>query len=218
MDANFTEIEEELKRMVPANLPDDMVSRCTDAMDGVRAKDSTIIHSNFEGDLAALEESLREFVPCGMPADMISRLDAAMSRWHEKVPVEEKVVPMVAEAESRPRRSGLPGLRSVAAVALVGVGAAWLTTADPAESPSVARRIPIADAANTAPVVFTPGDARASVVSTNDHGVIWTEGGLPVRCLEVEVRNEVFFTNRRGEKLIIAQPKREVMFTPVKLD
>jgi len=56
------------------------------------------------------------------------------------------------------------------------------------------------------------------VLATNDHGVVWTENGLPVRCLEREVKKEVSFTGERGEQLTIARPVREVMFMVEKLD
>jgi hypothetical protein len=166
--------------------------------------------------LSALEESLRGLVPYGVPADMISRLDDAMARWHEEVPVEEKIVAIHPDVVER--RSSWLGIRSVAAVAVLGAGAAILSSNPFSQSEPIAERIPDLTNGNTAPVVFTPEDARASVVSAKDHGVVWTKGGQPLRCLEVHVNNELQFVNERGEKLIIEQPKREVTFTPVKFD
>lgn len=217
MDAELAAIEEDLKGMAPAMLSEGLVHRLAGAMDEAAAEGAKVVSAGLQGDLADLEASLRSFVPRGMPENMISRLDEAMSRWHEKVPLEEKVVPLISSTGEE-RRFYRPGFPAVAAVALMGVGAALLMPGDLDEAPMVSRRIPVINPANPAPVVFTPGDARSSVVSSNDRGVIWTEGGIPVRCFELEVNNEVFFTNERGEQLIIVQPKREVMFTPIKLD
>lgn len=217
----MTAIEETLKGLKPAPLSNDLLDRFAGAMDQVgsekREGGDTIIHATLNGELLALEESLRDLVPHGMPENMIGRLDEAMSRWHEKVPLEEKVIQMIPK-EPVAKKSLRPEWRSVAAVALLGVGAAFLTSQDLASPPTTVKRVPVVNAGHTSPVVFTPGEARSSVVSANDRGVVWTKDGLPVRCLEVEVRNEVSFNGERGEKLTFEQPKRQVMFAPVKLD
>lgn len=222
MDAEVTVVEETLKAMKPSSLSGPLLDRLAGAMEqacaGEEQTADNIIHPTLNGELAALEETLRELVPHGMPENMIGRLDNAMARWHEKVPVEEKVVPLMPAAEEPRRASFRPGLRAVASVALMGVGAAFLTTHDPEGSALTKKRIPVSVGADPTPVVFTPGDARSLVVATNDHGVVWTENGLPVRCLEREVKKEVSFTSERGEKLTIARPVRELMFTVEKLD
>lgn len=214
------EVEEALKEMTPSGLSGGVLDRLCLAMEEVAiAPDSQedVLSLPVDHELAALEESLGRLVPHGMPENMIGRLDQAMARWHEKVPVEEKVIPL-NRVPGSDRGSTRPGLRAVAAVALMGASAAFLTTEVGQSENMTSQRIPVVNEAVTAPVVFTPGDARESVVSANDHGVLWTEDGLPVRCLEVESRNEVYFLNERGEKLIFTQPKREIMLTPVKFD
>ena len=223
MDANETVVEETLKSMQPSPLSGPLLDRLAGAMDevGSRVKDrpsEPILHPTLNGELAALEETLRELLPHGMPENMIGRLDDAMSRWHEKVPVEEKVVPLSPLAGRSPSGSFRPGWRAVAAVALMGVGAAFVTLQDPADPSLVKKRIPVSVETEPTPVVFTPDDARSMVLATNDHGVVWTENGLPVRCLEREVKKELSFTGERGEQLTIARPVREVMFMVEKLD
>ncbi len=223
MDANETVVEETLKSMQPSPLSGPLLDRLAGAMDevGRRVEDrpsEPILHPTLNGELAALEETLRELLPHGMPENMIGRLDDAMSRWHEKVPVEEKVVPLTPVAGRSPRGGFRPGWRAVAAVALMGVGAAFVTLQDPADPSLVKKRIPVSVENEPTPVVFTPDDARSLVLATNDHGVVWTENGLPVRCLEREVKKELSFTGERGEQLTIARPVREVMFMVEKLD
>lgn len=220
MEIDSITLEEELRRLSPASLPDSLLDRLDDAMatasTGTAQPEEKIIVASSDSELSTLEESLRGLVPYGVPEDMISRLDEAMARWHEEVPVEEKIVAINPEVEGR--RSAWLGVRSVAAVAVLGAGAAILSSNPFSQPEPVAERIPDLTNGHTAPVFFTPKDARASVVSAKDHGVIWTKDGQPLRCLEVHVNNELQFVNERGEKLIIEQPKREVTFTPVKFD
>lgn len=169
-----------------------------------------------DAELNKLEEELKKLSPLGMPDDMISRLDSAMARWHEHVPVEEKIVPLNQEpAEST---GNWLGWRSVAAVAVMGAGVAFISGGEnlPA-NPSVASsmneaRVGISTAA------FTPSDAQAKILSTNDVGVIWTKSGQAVRCMEVNATNTVYFQNEEGEQVIVEQPTREVVFLPAKID
>jgi hypothetical protein len=169
-----------------------------------------------DAELNKLEEELKKLSPLGMPDDMISRLDSAMARWHEHVPVEEKIVPLNQDpAEST---GNWLGWRSVAAVAVMGAGVAFISGGgNPPANPSVASsmseaRVGISTAA------FTPSDARAKILSTNDVGVIWTKSGQAVRCMEVNATNTVYFQNEEGEQVIVEQPTREVVFLPAKID
>lgn len=220
MEFETTQIEEELKKLKPVSLSDNLLDRLdsaiTAASDEVWISEEKVIVASSDSELSALEEGLRGMVPYGVPEDMISRLDEAMSRWHEEVPVEEKVVP-IAPASERETSSWI-GLRSVAAVGLLGVGVAFVTSGHPQDPVVESRVIPVLSNGNAAPAVFTPNGARASVVAANDHGVIWTKSGQPVRCLEIHVNNKVQFVGDRGEKLTLEQPKREVRFTKVKFD
>ena len=220
MKLSSEHIEEQLKKLAPAPLSSSLLERLDQAMvDGAseaEARDEKIIAVSSDAELASLEERLSGLVPYGVPKDMIARLDNAMSRWHEEVPEKEKVVelhPTVA-----PKRSSSLGLRSVAAVGLLGACAAFLTSGDPSAPTTAEQRIPVLSNGYAAPAVFTPNDAGSSVVVANDHGIVWTEGGSPVRCLEVQVNDKIQFVNGHGEKLTLEKPKREVRFTTVKFD
>ncbi|MEJ6718636.1 MAG: hypothetical protein ACJAT6_001435 [Akkermansiaceae bacterium] len=220
MDFESTLLEKQLKELIPISLPESLLTRLDIAMasasDEVATPEEKVIVASSDTELTALEEGLRGLVPYGAPENIISRLDEAMSRWHEEVPVEEKIVSIAPQPERQ--TSSWLGFRSVAAVGLLGVGVAFITSGRP-QSPIVqSQKIPDLTNGNTAPAVFTPKDARASVVSANDRGVIWTKSGQPVRCLEVHVNNKVQFVNERGDKLIVEQPKREVRFTPIPVD
>lgn len=213
-------LENELKKLVPIPLQDSLLDQLDDAMSDaaneISPSSEKIIVAALDTDLSDLEESLRRLVPYGVPENLISRLDDAMSRWHEEVPVDEKIVEISRGVKRG--KSSFSGIRSVAAVAILGAVVAIFSSNIFYEPDRVAERIPDLTNGLTTPVVFIPKNAHASVVSAKDHGVVWTKGGQPLRCLEVHVNNKLQFVNERGEKLIIEQPKREVTFTPVKFD
>ncbi|MDG1976728.1 MAG: hypothetical protein P8I39_09325 [Akkermansiaceae bacterium] len=213
-------LENELKKLVPIPLQDSLLDQLDDAMSDaaneISPSSEKIIVAALDTDLSDLEEGLRRLVPYGVPENLISRLDDAMSRWHEEVPVDEKIVEISRGVKRG--KSSFSGIRSVAAVAILGAVVAIFSSNNFYEPDRVAERIPDLTNGLTTPVVFIPKNARASVVSAKDHGVVWTKGGQPLRCLEVHVNNKLQFVNERGERLIIEQPKREVTFTPVKFD
>ena len=220
MDSHSILLETELSLLTPTPISSSLLDRLDGAMSAAAAEvsdpENNVIEASAHTGLSSLEESLRGLVPYGVPENMISRLDEAMSRWHEEVPVAEKIVSI--NQASPGRRAHWIGLRSVATVALLGAGVALMPQDFFKKPPATTQRIPVLTAGNTSLAVFTPKNARASVVSANDHGVVWTKNGQPLRCLEVHVNNELQFVNERGEKLILKQPKTEVRFTPEKLD
>ncbi len=225
MDFENTKIEEQLKELVPGGLSEALLDRLDAAMFaaaiGIEAPapvEEKIIVTSSDPELSAIEERLRDLEPYGVPENMISRLDEAMCRWHEDVPVEEKVVSIHPKSEQQSR--SWIGLRSAAAVALLGAGMAFYVGGPEPTLDTVThkQRIPILSDGNTSLAVFTPDNARASVISANDHGVIWTKAGKPVHCTEIHLTNRLRFVNEKGESLILEQPKREVRFTPVKFD
>ncbi|MFT6178924.1 MAG: hypothetical protein ACJAQT_001354 [Akkermansiaceae bacterium] len=220
MNLDTSQLEGQLKEMTPAGLPDSLLDRLDSAMSAAAAEvapaEEKIIVVSSDTELAALENTLRRLVPYGVPEDMISRLDSAMSRWHEVVPVEEKIVSI--HPEPARQSSSWFGLRSAAAVGLLGAGVAFLTSGNEPAPMAEAQRIPIVSDGMTSHAVFTPNDARASLVSSSDHGVVWTKAGQPVRCTEIHLTNQFRFVNERGERLILEQPKREVRFTSIRFD
>ena len=186
---------------------------------GVVSDQDKVVEAPLGHDLSALEKTLGSLVPHGMPEDIISRLDGAMARWHEKVPLEEKVVPL-SPAKAAPSSFPRPGWRMVAAVALAGVVAAVLTTENSGDAGAIAEKIPVRSDGNAARVVFKPApeDTRSEVLSANDHGVFWTKDGIAFRFVEVESQAEVHFRNEMGQKIVIARPKKEIQILPVKFD
>ena len=100
----------------------------------------------------------------------------------------------------------------------MGAGGARLAGGGtPPANPSVALSMS-ETRAGISTAAFTPSDARAKILSTNDVGVIWTKSGQAVRCMEVNATNTVYFQNKEGEQVIVEQPTREVVFLPAKID
>lgn len=220
MDQDLTRLEAELASLKPMALTGDFLLRLDEAM--VEAADEAaqpikeVIVATSDPELLELEEGLKMLSPHGMPDDLISRLDQAMQRWHEEVPVEEKVVPMCPAAKVG---SAWFGIRSVAAVGILGAAMAFVWNGDtPSDEVTKAPRIPVLTNGAVTPTAFVSRDARASVVSANDHGLVWTKGGQALRCLEFEVNNSLEFVNENGDLLIIEKPNREVRFVPAKFD
>lgn len=220
MDQEMTSIEDELASLKPVAMSEDFLSRLDDAMVAsaaeVEASTGEVIVATSDPELAELEESLRCLSPNGMPDDLIARLDSAMQRWHEAVPVEEKVIALHPQEKSS---GNWLGFRSVAAVGVLGALSALMWNgSSQGEAVAESPRIPVLTNGAVTPVQFVSRDARASVISTNDHGVIWTKGGQPLRCIEVEVNNSLEFVNENGDRLILEEPKREVRFVPAKFN
>lgn len=221
MDQELTEVEAELLRLTPAALPEGFLFRLDVAMMSEAVKVSEpaeeVIVPTCDPELTDLEEGLRGLAPFGMPDDLIARLDQAMQRWHEDVPIEEKIIPMHPASEAK---SHWFGLRSVAAVAVLGAAVALIPGTLKKSDSAVADspRIPVTTVDAIAPASFVSRDAHSSVVSANDHGVIWTKNGKALRCLEVEVKDSLEFVNDDGDHLFIEKPKHEVRFVPLNFD
>jgi hypothetical protein len=115
-------LENELKKLVPIPLQDSLLDQLDDAMSDaaneISPSSEKIIVAALDTDLSDLEEGLRRLVPYGVPENLISRLDDAMSRWHEEVPVDEKIVEINRVVKRG--KSSFSGIRSVAAVAILG--------------------------------------------------------------------------------------------------
>ncbi|MGE9268672.1 MAG: hypothetical protein ACQKBY_11290 [Verrucomicrobiales bacterium] len=182
-------------------------------------------------DLKKLEAELGKLSPCGMPDDLLARLDEAMCRWHEKVPLEEKIVPLQsrpapAAAPARPRR--LPQLAAAATVTLLGVVSANhffsqrrpATLADtplpPASqvSPASAPEAGLSKAGTT----FTPKSARTDIVGTADRGLVFLPNGQAARAVAIHYQDELEYANEHGESLKINKPELKLIYLPVETD
>ena len=201
-------VENELKQLAPLKLSGDLLDRLDGAMCQAQSE------QNSEIDDPELE--LAELVPLVAPDDLLERLDAAMSRWHETVPVEEKVISL---EEKTAEKSGFLQWRTAAAVALFGASAALYSTQDRSPQPTVTQS-PVTSRAPGAVALatFQPRNASARVVDYREGQVISNGNGQALRCVAVKVANEVSFRNAKVEKVTVKKPQFKVIFVPVDVD
>jgi len=206
MNYDVQEIEDSLKSLVPLKLSSQLLNRLDGAMnDPVKelAPDDP-------------EMELAELMPLVAGDDLLDRLDAAMIRWHETVPVEEKIIPL---ERSAPEKAGFLHWRTAAAVALFGASAALYATQ---QNPSPTSRPAVVQSSAApgpiSPATFQPRNASSKVVDYREGQVISNGNGQALRCVAVKVANEVSFRNAKGEKVTLKKPQFKVIFVPVDVD
>lgn len=166
-----------------------------------------------ESDLQELEAELRKLSPNGVPDDLVSRLDEAMCRWHESVPVEEKVI-LLTEPEAPVKESWFQW-RAVASVAIFGAAAAlFLTQEKPPEGQATVQ----VNQAGVSHATFTPREAKAQVVGLQHRGYITNPSGPTLHAVGVQVSNQVHFSNKNGDRAKIEKPTYEVIYVPLDVD
>ncbi|MBK1853920.1 hypothetical protein JO972_03035 [Verrucomicrobiaceae bacterium 5K15] len=171
LDAELLELEAQLAALVPCSLSVETTLRVEDAMHAA-------IEEKHDEELQSLESHLGQLAPAGMSADLVTRMAEAMDRWHEYVPLEEKLVPFGDHDEplSEPaaetivpmrRKSSSYGMyAAAAAVALLGAAAALVM---PHMNQPAANAV-IADAGSAADLAPTP-KASPVIDSGNLHSV-----------------------------------------------
>ncbi|MGC6427052.1 MAG: hypothetical protein ACON5H_08665 [Akkermansiaceae bacterium] len=166
-----------------------------------------------ESDLQKLEAELRKLTPCEMQDDLVARLDEAMCRWHESVPVEEKVVSL--SGPEVPARESWFQWRAVAAVAIFGVAAALFLTQ---ESPSNDAGLAKVNQAGIPHATFTPREAKAQIVGFQNQGFVTSSSGQTYQAVGVKVSNQVHYQNRNGDRAKLEKPTYEVIYVPLDVD
>jgi len=173
-------------------------------------------------DLEKLEEELSSLVPHGMPEDLISRMDDAMCRWHETVPLEEKVISIQPTQETsqknQPKRSWF-SWSDAAAVALLGAASAlWMTQSGNHEMSTAQQTVMPFTTSEIVPSSFKPLSTEANVVGATQRGITRLADGSPARCVEVEVSQQMSFINDAGERVILKNPQVEILLMPIQTD
>ncbi|MEN8693801.1 MAG: hypothetical protein ACN4GG_09320 [Akkermansiaceae bacterium] len=170
-----------------------------------------------ESDLQQLEAELQKLSPQGVPDDLVSRLDEAMCKWHEAVPVEEKVIAL--NEPMLPQKESWFQWRAVAAVAIFGAAAALFLTQqkDPAQQQQQQQQVHV-NQAGVSQATFTPRQAKAQVVGFQEQGYVTSPSGQTLRAVKFQVLNQVYFRNGNGDHAKIEKPTYEVIYLPVESD
>lgn len=220
-------IEVELAALMPIALEDRLLDRLEMVMEA-EVQQMALGRSESIDDpgLDSLEEGLRGLEPHGMPRDMISRLDEAMSRWHENVPLEEKVVPIgFDEKQTKPWSN----LRAVAAVALMGAASAFFMTGQNNAAggkqlgmgsvlPVRTVSSPVPQSSNASPVRLVSGSAQSSLISEDDRGVLILPNQRAVRVKVVNTVEAVEYVSQDGKRITVREPRRKLRISPMKVD
>jgi len=227
LSEDLLELEQQLGRLMPMNISAELFSRLECSM--TDAGDHTLSAlESFE----KLEIHLQQIAPSTMPGNMIERMVSAMDNWHERVPVEEKLVDFDTGYQSRKKarkRYGLGMLSSAAAVAILGAVTALMMTGFLKKAPtadSVAKAYPGNSLLNESNLVFA-GSSKSGedllkqeslthkITNTIDQGVVLAGQNMPHRCIRVEYVDRVKVRAADGREVMITRPGVEYVLIPV---
>lgn len=224
LSAELLKLEQQLQTLVPCSIPQGMMNRIEQSMLATGESSPPA-----EDDFDDLEIHLGHIAPTAMPEDMLGRMVRAMDRWHEHVPVEEKVVPFgekqTSTAERQQARKRM--FAAAAAVALLGAVTALtlprfskdpqISTASVASTHTITH-----DPGNTVMVDVAPRDAlflpdslSHKVTKTSDHGVVMTRDNTPHRCIRVDYIDRIKVQDDEGREIEIERPGVDYMLLPV---
>jgi hypothetical protein len=220
LTAELRELEQQLAGLEPSALTEDLLARM----------EQSVNHQQHpideEGNLDELEVHLGQMAPSSMPMDMLGRMTRAMDRWHEHVPVEEKVVSFGGRNPAPVRRQfGAGMLSAAAAVAMLGAVTALVLPRffHPAQSVGVVAtddRVVEPDFEVT--TVVEPRDAwllpdslSHKVTNTSDRGIVMTRDNIPHRCIRVDYVDRLKVQDEEGREIEIERPSVDIMLFPV---
>ena len=214
LSAELVELERQLGELVPCLMSDELHDHLEQSMLSYDSADPTD-HAvdNFDD----LEIHLGQIGPASMPSDMIARMARAMDRWHEHVPVEEKVVPFGEEADAAPRRLFGGGMTAAAAaVAMLGVVSALVLPRfiqgdqNPASGVVAASGYGInenytSEADHSVQMEpreawVIPDSLSNKVVNTSDRGVVMSNDNTPHRCIQVDYVDRIRVQDDQGRE------------------
>lgn len=234
LSQDLRELEQELQGLIPSSMSPGLCDRLEQSMN---ASVEDIQPSS--GDLDDLEIHLEQLAPASMPDDILGRMVRAMDRWHEHVPVEEKVVPFGEGGENEKtqlpsrKQSGGGMLAAVATVALLGAVTALVMphvsnqpgSSDPGSSMSPVVGSPVSEPidsnvgaiSHVAPreAWLVPDALSHKVTNTSDNGVVMTRDNTPHRCIRVDYVDRIKMQDDQGREIEIERPGVDFMLLPV---
>lgn len=218
LDADLRELESKLSNLTPMAMPVSLVNDMSQLMDDC----SDLSFQSLDGaELDDLEQQLSQLGGSAMSEGMITRMADAMDRWHEELPVEEKLVPFGNEGKGVQKASKSGAWAAAAAVALLGVLSALVL---PSFDTNKVAQLDSTNSVSTASLVRTsaPRDAWVvpdsfthKVTNTTDSGIVMSEGNKPCRSIRVEYVDTVKVLDDQGREIEIMRPGVEVVLLPV---
>jgi len=237
LDAELLELESQLAALVPCTMSAETTLRMEDAMHNA-------LEEKHDEELQDLESHLGQLAPAGISSDMVTRMAQAMDRWHEYVPLEEKLVPFGDRDESASEKikefspsrksSGYGMFAAAAAVALLGAAAALViphinkptaggtvadsgTSIDIPSAPLDSRNLHSVDVSNAPREAWLePGSLSHKITNTVDVGVMVTRDNVLHRNIRIEYVDRIKVIDEEGREIEINRPGVQYMLIPVK--
>lgn len=226
LTSELLELEQQLQSLVPSSVSQDLFVSMEQSMNNAGGEASSI-----PGDFDNLEVHLEQMAPASMPMDMLDRMERAMDRWHEQVPVEEKVVQFgedESELESTRKQSGGGMLAAAAAVAMLGAVTALVmphlfkesdsninTPIASNHDVSVDSQASVVSHVEPRDAWLVPDSLSHNVTNTSDRGVVLSDDNIPHRCIQVDYVDRVKVMDDEGREFEIKRPGVRYMLLPV---
>jgi hypothetical protein len=179
-----------------------------------------------DDELRAIEDQLEQLSPTAMPDDMLARMEAAMDRWHESVPVEEKIVAFEPIQQEKGRLRLFNTWASAAAVALIGAASFIVFNSGAPTEPTLADTatlvadpiVQLVPTENVQNVVSSSNSQFGTQVKSASKDVIsYDAKGRAMRVMQVEFEDEVTIRGRDGKVYKVKQPRIEYYAVPVEI-
>lgn len=240
LDSELLALEAQLTELVPCVVPAELAAAVSSGVNHALIDTSQDLHKE---ELNELENHLELLSPAGLSQDVLSRMTEAMDRWHEHVPVDDKVllfeqpasVPAPVQKPKEVAKSGSNMYAAVAAVALLGAAAALMvpkldqtstsavasgnTTIQPLlglSSDAVTNMDIVEDTlSNTSDVWLVPDSLSHNVTNTSDAGVLMSRDNVPHRRIRIDYVDRVTVLNKEGREIEINRPGIQYMLIPV---
>lgn len=239
LPSDLLALERQLCSMVPARLASSAMARLDRVASTVCLGEEGVCE-----ELANLEQHLGKVAPSAMPEGMLSRMAEAMDRWHEGLPLDEKVV-LFEEAEkempaqrstAKQQKASRGGMvAAAAAVALLGavtalmlprndaptaatIAAGIKNSSTKAEKTSVAvMESPSVIASTVEPrdTWLLPDSLSHQVTHTSDRGVVLSGDSIPHRCIQVDYVEKLKAQAEDGSEIELERPAVEYYLIPV---
>lgn len=175
-----------------------------------------------DDELRVIEDQLEQLSPAVMPDDMLARMEQAMERWHESVPVEEKIVAFEPAQQEKGRLRFFNTWASAAAVALIGAASYLVFNGGSTTEPAIVNQdVLVADpiVQNIQNVIPASNSRFDTHVKRASNDVITYDAkGRAMRLMQVEFEDEVTVLGRDGKVYKVKQPRIEYYAVPVEIN
>ena len=226
LNAELQQLENQLSELTPVALSEDFFMDLCVAVESVG--------DVYENDIETLEKQLGLTSAVALPDDMLLRMANAMDRWHQDLPVEEKVVSFGTEdrtdhtelqAEKVSHWAKWRNYSAAAAVALLGAVTALVAPnigQVESSSPTFADVgvVPIDTIFSEVPrdAWLVPDSLSHSIVNTTENGVVMSEDNKPQRWIQIEYIDRARFIDDHGREIEVEYPGTDMMLVPIEVN